>query len=67
MTFSSIFAQLVFGSVGFVALIYGKKQASVKAMVIGAALMGYTYFVTNTIALYGIGVLLTAALFFWRD
>jgi len=58
---------LVFGSVGFVAFMYGKRQASIKVMVIGVALMVYPYFVANTLAMYAIGILLTASLFVVRD
>ena len=58
---------LVFGAIGFVALAYGKRQARVKMLVIGAVLMVYPYFVANTPALYAIGILLTALLFVVRD
>ena len=62
-----IMAGLIFGSVGFVAFMYGKKQGSAKAIVIGVLLMAYPYFIQNTIALYGIGIALTIALFIFRD
>ena len=58
---------LIFGAIGFVALAYGKRQASVKVMAIGVALMVYPYFVANTPVLYAIGVVLTASLFVVRD
>ena len=58
---------LLFGSIGFVAFMYGKRQASLKAMLIGVLLMVYPYFVSNTLASYAIGVALTAALFVVRD
>ena len=58
---------LVFGAIGFVALAYGKRQASVRTMLLGVALMVYPYFVANTLALYAVGALLTAAVFVWRD
>lgn len=64
---AEIAANLLFSSVGFVAFVYGKKMHVWKTMFLGVALMGYTYFVENTIALFGIGFVLTAALFIWRD
>ena len=60
-------AGLLFGGIGFVAFMYGKGQASLKLMLIGAALMGYPYFVSNTLVLYGVGAALTASLFVFRD
>ena len=63
MTTANIFAGIIFGSIGFAAFVYGKKQESFKALVIGLILMVYPYFVTNPIALYAIGIVLTIALF----
>ena len=57
---------MIFGSIGFGAFIYGKKQSSFSAMMIGALLMAYPYFVANVIALYAIGIILTLALFIFR-
>ena len=67
MTGADLFGWLIFGAIGFVAFMYGKRQVSWKAMAIGAALMVYPYFVSNTIAMYIVGVVLTAALFVFRD
>ena len=58
---------LLFGGIGFVAFTYGKRQASFKAMLIGVLLMVYPYFVANMLAAFAIGILLTAALFIFRD
>ena len=62
-----IVANLLFGSVGFVAFVYGKKMHVWKPMFIGLVLMAYTYFVESTLLLIGIGTVLTAALFVFRD
>ena len=62
-----LFGNFLFGTIGFAAFVYGKRQPSVRAMIIGVALMVYPYFVANTPAMYAIGVLLTAALFIVRD
>ena len=65
MNTANIFASIIFGSIGFAAFIYGKKQSNLKALVIGVALMVYPYFVANEIAVYAIGVVLTLALVFF--
>ncbi|MGI9086461.1 MAG: hypothetical protein ACR2HH_01765 [Chthoniobacterales bacterium] len=62
-----IVANLLFGSIGFVAFVYGKKMHIWKTMFMGLALMAYTYFVVNTFLLFGIGAVLTACLFIFRD
>ena len=64
---SNLIAGIVFGSIGFAAFIYGKKQSSFKAMMIAMALMVYPYFVSNTVWVTAIGIALTAALFIFRD
>ena len=69
MNFSvgNLFAGIVFGAIGLAAFIYGKKQASVKPLVIGILLMAYPYFVSNAITVWAIGILLTGGLFLFRD
>ena len=64
---ANIIGGLIFGSIGFIAFVYGKKQSSFKIMMLGALLMAYPYFIQNTIAVYAVGAALTAALFFLRD
>ncbi len=54
---------LLFGSIGFVAFIYGKRNELWKPMFTGLALMAYPYFIADAWALYGIGAALTASLF----
>ena len=63
MSIATIFASVIFGSIGLGAFIYGKKQSNLKALVIGVVLMVYPYFVQNPIALYAIGGVLTVMLF----
>jgi hypothetical protein len=58
---------LLFGSIGFVAFIYGKRMHVWKPMFLGIALMAYPYFVTDDLTLFVIGVAGTAALFLFRD
>jgi len=63
----NLLAGLLFGSIGFVGFIYGKRMRRLKAMMIGLLLMAYPYFVENTLALFGIGLAGTAALFLLGD
>lgn len=57
---------VLFSAIGLGFFIYGKKQRVVVPMVSGIALMAYPYFVTNTYAIVGIGVALTALPYFFR-
>ena len=63
MSIANIFASVIFGSIGFVAFIFGKKQSNFKVLGIGIVLMIYPYFVQNSIALFAIGAVLTVMLF----
>lgn len=53
----------IFGSIGFVAFVYGKRMNIWKPMLIGLALMVYPYFAPNAAVVFGVGTVLTAALF----
>jgi len=57
----------VFGSIGFVAFIYGKRMNLWKIMLCGLGLMIFPYFIADTVILYGIGAFGTAALLFLRE
>ena len=67
MEIEGILASLIFGAIGFVGFVYGKKQGSWRMMGISAALMGYPYLITNTVAQYAIGAVLTLCLFIFRE
>jgi hypothetical protein len=60
----NLFAGLIFGSIGFVAFIYGKRMHLWTPMLCGIALMIYPYFVNNALALWLIGVAGTGILLF---
>ena len=66
-TAAYLFGQVLFGAIGLAAFIYGRKRPSFKAMLLGVAIMTYSYFVPETWMLYTIGVVLTACLFVFRD
>ncbi len=59
---SSLFIELVVSSVGFVLLIYGKKQQRWPQAVAGLLLMVYPYFVENWAAMAGIGAVICGGL-----
>jgi len=63
---AELIAGLLFGSIGLVAFLYGKRQAVWRPMFTGLALMVYPYFVADTFALWGIGAALTASLLVFR-
>lgn len=69
MSFSlaNIVGGVIFGAIGFVAFVYGKRMQAYRALGIGLALMIFPYFVDNVIAMYCIGAGLTASLFVFRD
>jgi hypothetical protein len=64
---ANLIGGVLFGSIGFIAFIYGKRMHVWKPMLLGLALMAYPYFVENDIALFAIGAVGTAALFLFRD
>ena len=56
---------IVFGIVGLVAFVYGKRAGRPRTRWLGLALMLYPYVVSNTWALYLIGIALYAGV--WMD
>lgn len=69
MNFSAanLIGGLVFGSIGFVAFIYGKRMNLWRPMFLGLALMVYPYFVGSDLVLWTAGVVGSAALWFLRN
>jgi hypothetical protein len=57
---------LVFGSIGFGFLVYGRKQRAVVPLICGLGLIVFPYFVSNTILLIAIGIVLIAIPYFFR-
>lgn len=57
---------LAFGSIGLGYFLYGRKQRVPVPLVCGIALMVFPYFISNTYALVGVGVLLSALPYFLR-
>jgi hypothetical protein len=63
---ANLIGGFVFGSIGFVAFIYGKRMNLWKPMFLGIGLMIYPYFVSNDVLMIAIGAIGTAGLFFLR-
>ena len=63
---ANLIAGLLFGSIGFIAFVYGKRMNLWKPMFCGIALMIYPYFVSNVLLIWLIGSVGTALLFFLR-
>lgn len=59
---NALLLSLAIGSVGFVLFVYGKKQARLPHMLVGAAMLVYPYFVSNLLVSTAIGVGLVALL-----
>jgi hypothetical protein len=64
---ANLIGGLLFGSIGFVAFVYGKRMHVWKPMFLGLALMVYPYFVADDLVLFAIGVVGTGALFLVRE
>lgn len=60
----AFFLSIVFGGIGLAALRYGKVTTQPKLMLIGIVLMAYTFVVTDPWWILGIGVALSAGLWF---
>lgn len=63
---ASLLWSLIFGAIGFGFFTYGRKQASFVPLLCGLALMIFPYFVSNTLLLVAIGVVLIATPYFVR-
>ncbi len=57
---------LVFGSIGFVAFVYGKRTESWITMLIGFALMAFPYLVSDTLWMVVVGSVLSLCLYIFR-
>lgn len=51
---------LLFGSIGFGYLIYGRRQRTVVPFVAGIALIAFPYFIDTTVTLLLVGIVLLA-------
>lgn len=64
---SVLIAGLIFGVVGFYAFRIGKKNSNLKLVILGMILMVYPLFVSGAKMTWGIGILLSAAAYHFKD
>ncbi|MEP7014471.1 MAG: amino acid transport protein [Verrucomicrobiota bacterium] len=64
MSATTLIGGFVFGSIGFVAFVYGKRMHLWKIMLVGLAMMIFPYFIENMLIQCAIGAVATVALFF---
>ena len=55
-----------FGSVGLAYFVYGKKQRRFVPLLCGIALMAFPYFMSNTVLLVVVGLVLSVVPYFFR-
>lgn len=67
MDAGTLFAGVLFGSIGMAYMIYGKKQQKFIVMLSGLALCIIPYFISNLLFLYLICIAITALPFIFRD
>lgn len=64
---ANLIGGFVFGSIGFVAFVYGKRMNLWKPMLLGIGLMIYPYFISDDKIMIVLGIFGSAALFFVRE
>lgn len=64
---ANIIGNLLFSGIGYIAYSYGKKMDKTRVMLVGVALMGYSYVVSDTLWMYVIGSVLTAYAWITRN
>jgi hypothetical protein len=64
---ANLIGGLVFGSIGFVAFVYGKRMNLWKPMLLGIGLMVYPYFISDDRIMLVVGIFGSTALFFFRE
>jgi hypothetical protein len=66
MNDASLIWGLLFGSIGMGFFIYGKRQKAIVPLVCGIGLMVFTWFVSDTLPVVVIGIMLMAIPYFVR-
>ena len=59
---NSLLAEMFVSSIGFVAFVYGKRQSRFPQMLVGLLLMGFPYFVSNVLLMFGVAAILLGGL-----
>jgi hypothetical protein len=63
---STLFASLIWGSIGLGFAIYGKKQRAAAPLVGGIALMGISYLIGSALVMSLVGVALVAGIVWYQ-
>ncbi len=63
---NTLFASLIWGSIGFGMAIYGKKQGSLIPLFGGIAVMAVSYFITSALYMSVTSMALIAGIFIFR-
>lgn len=66
MSPSTLFAGVIFGSVGLGYLMYGKRQAKLIPLLCGLVLSALPYFISNMVLLIAVGLVVMAVPLFIR-
>ena len=66
LSFGSLFASLLFGSIGMAAWIIGRNRQKMPMMFLGVALMIYPWMVSDPLWTWVIGIALTGLIYFFR-
>jgi surface polysaccharide O-acyltransferase-like enzyme len=64
---ANLLASVLFGIIGYAAFRYGRKNKSKNPVYIGLLLMLYPFVVTQTWAMYAVGIALCIALYIFRQ
>lgn len=64
---AALLGSLLFGAIGFIAFVYGRKMALWKPMVLGVILMAYPYLVPQPWLIYVVGGALCFGLYVFRE
>ena len=64
---ANLLGGFIFGSIGFVAFMYGKRMNLWGPIFLGLGLMIYPYFVNNDVILWAAGAVGSASLWFVRN
>jgi len=62
----AFFWAFMFGAVGLGYFVYGKRQELLVPLVCGIVLMIYPYFVSGTVTIVLVGIVLMAIPFYWK-
>ena len=64
---ANLIGGFIFSGIGFIAFTYGKKTSNLKSMALGLALFIYPYFISSTVVMYIVGVLLCVGLYVFKE